>query len=470
MITLAKGESINLNSIRKYGLHDIVILGFNADVPPQFDVFSDLSQNYDLSITIDVKNVPNPINLINSALGYEGVHIALTEHINGINEESRVNVFEYDYKSNKDFLIVKFGKLTARLEPKENYEYLTRVLYSSIIEKKTFDNYLKLLTNFLTHKNLERNIFVSDISATDEIKSRFINNHSMMIIKSEQLIPIIECIERRFGRYYHGPRMIESKGLYYRRLLNGNLQNYDKMWATAVYGSNNGIIKDEIFDFAKSLSDRCLSLLEVIDEIKYLTLESPNNEAEWDLVNKLNYFFMLITGLFDNLAWLTALHYSLEKDFHFSKFVLRFQQKNEIKPNKFHLKIEENNSKLFTLIKEFQDVMAIFYPIRDSIQHRFVLSGIRVGNIEQKWVKVMVKIDDLTTDNIKALEETNNQEFNSWGLFLINEDSNLIEPLIFSKKAINEIFQFTDNYLNYLNLSELIKDYPEICAEVMVSG
>ena len=458
---MAKGEASDLDSLRKYGLHPYILLEFNATLPLQFGKSpSDLKPNYDLSVTIDTKNVLNPTKLITTALGYDGVNIAITEPIHNNPGNLPVDIFEYDYESNSEFVIVKYGNSEIRLRPKRLYEHMAEVLFGSISEKEHFKDYLKLLTDFYTHEDLNRNIFVTDNSKFHDIKWPLVKNRSIMIITSEKLISIIECIEKRFGRYYLRPRVNTSKGSYYWIQLHKNLQNFDKTWATAVFGVHEMNLNSKILYCTKSLGDRCMSLLEVADEIKHLYFESPDNEAGWDIANKLNYFVILVTGLLDNLAWLTVYRYSLQKNYPEKKRqgVALNCNRNGTKRQLHEDILSSGQVDLFQLIKNFQKRINLFYPIRDSVQHRLVLQYTRVENLKEEWAKVMLKVDDSVVKAFNELDEIQYQKINPWGLYLVDEKEKFIEPYTFIKKAINEIFLFTDQYLNYLDYPDLVKN------------
>lgn len=448
-----KGESMNLKSMQKYGQHSYIALG----VDKQFQmpkVGSNLKQNYDLSITIDTESVLNPIELINNVLGYKGVDIAITDTIEHIGKS--VNIFKYEIQG--DFLIVNLGKRGHRLAPNELYEHLTDIYFNiDSMENQKYEIYKKKVIDFYAHKELNRNIFVTDNPEFHSIKLELIKDRSMMIIESKKLIPVIECIERHFGNYYLKPRSTVSKGLYYRNLLYKKLPNYEKTWVTAVNGVYKGNLDNQIFDFSKSLGDRCMSLLEVLCEIKYLYLESPNNESEWSLVNKLNYFAILFTGILDNLAHLTVCIYT--KSFSPMQKVLKVPLvKGQKKANKFQEHIKEENKHLWNLIENFQDILEIIYPIRDSVQHRGFLSGATIDHLNENWIKIMIKVEDSVGSAIKKVDEVQYQKMNSWGLYLIDKDCQYLEPFTFAKKATEEIFQFINEYLNILDIPGLLNE------------
>ena len=147
----------------------------------------------------------------------------------------------------------------------------------------------------------------------------------------------------------------------------------------------------ELYNFVESFGDRVMSILQMRDELELLLEEAPNNDTEWEVVNKLNYFFVLVTGLFDNLVWLAAIRYGLYTQFNARgrsrDVVVKVSTKNGLpNPNSFQCEIAVNNRLFYDHMLNHQDLIAIFYPIRDSIQHRLVLSGCILEYLDRGWL------------------------------------------------------------------------------------
>jgi len=64
-------------------------------------------------------------------------------------------------------------------------------------------------------------------------------------------------------------------------------------------------------DSLGSLAVRFENALCAADRIAMEYVKYPVNSTQWEMTYNLNYFVMLVTGIFDSLAWLTVNRYSL---------------------------------------------------------------------------------------------------------------------------------------------------------------
>jgi hypothetical protein len=108
-----------------------------------------------------------------------------------------------------------------------------------------------------------------------------------------------------------------AQGIYYWRKLHQAIPNLDRVSATALYGVEGGEEEEEgglvqaLLEYAQSLGDRVMSLLQPRDELELLAENAAGMAVEWEMVNKLNYLVVLVTDLFDNIAWLASVRHQV---------------------------------------------------------------------------------------------------------------------------------------------------------------
>lgn len=308
---------------------------------------------------------------------------------------------------------------------------------------------------------LTRHLLVVDDPERREAMLRLFPHHKTRLVSSDESVDYARRQARRLGNFYTAPGKKVSKGHYYRSELYSRVPAYERLWSIAVYGTYEKVIDQALYDLSESLGDRLLAVSRLTDQITDASYESPGREALWDVVNNLNYYVVLQTGIFDNLAWLSAVRYGLPTER--KSVVLRYPtRKGTRTPGPLHKCLKGCNEDLFDLIDSFQSTMEVFYPIRDAVQHRLILKGALIKYVDEGWTKVMVFPERDTVAALLNLEEAQFHRINSWGLFPMDQGFCVLDPRTFVGKALSETEVFVERFLKLLNPEELLEGYPTV--------
>jgi hypothetical protein len=320
------------------------------------------------------------------------------------------------------------------------------------------------------HRALGLNVFVSDRPEMDRLIPRYFADQKAHLIRSHQLKDTIHRMARRHDVYYIGPGdQMKPSSFYYWRQLHEIMPAFDKAWATIVHGVEEAGLDENLEAFGESFSDRAMGLLETTDELHLLSEERVDNRTKWRMVNQLNYFLVLTTGLCDNIAWLAALRYGLYSQYENKGklVVLRITRDNQGRPNSPFLRdLMQADHRFFGHLENFQWLFNILYPPRDSVQHRVITRALILNHLNEGWNRVMVRFSG---DAVKALldrEPAIYMGINSWGLFCGPDELYLVEPYTFARHMLNELFQFADVSLQLLDMPDLLANHPKVLLKV----
>ena len=326
------------------------------------------------------------------------------------------------------------------------------------------------------HMSLKRNYLVSDNDDVHKAAHKYFKQGFQHVIRPDRLESTLKRLQRRHGRYYTGPHQtITPRMFYYMEIMHELLPAYQPMWSTVVWGTDPANLEPDLTEFAQSLSDRAMSLLQVGDDLEEQAHEAADNGARWEMLNLLQYFSMLATGLLDNLAWLTAIRYGFYHEFmdieanrNFAILKVRRDPNGQFLPNRFHYRIQASNRKLYNLFLAAQDLMDVLYPIRDSIQHRLVLPTLITTNVSERWRKVQIGLPIESYIALQSIETRIPGSMVSWGDCTLALPSRpYIEPSKFAKKAMTDLFTLVQASLELLDFPSLLISYPDLHAKAL---
>jgi len=105
----------------------------------------------------------------------------------------------------------------------------------------------------------------------------------------------------------------------------------------------------------------------------------------------------------------------------------------------------------------------MFYPMRDSIQHRDLVKGVLFVNPSEGWT---ISTAQLKQDALAAIQvvDRSGASFTKWGR-LVDIDY-LLEPHRFSRKASRQLITFINTYLDLLDLDSLIISHRDVKKKV----
>lgn len=149
----------------------------------------------------------------------------------------------------------------------------------------------------------------------------------------------------------------------------------------------SAVIKKEVnCNWADALDNRLCLLVMCLDQCKIETYKRQNNVSVMHLKYHLSYLIMLITGTFDNLAWIINNQYELKLD----------RMKIDLKGGRFKNAIKEKSQAIYDVLDGDYTKTGIdaIREIRDCIVHRDFIKAIRGGNSRYKYETCYFWLDD----------------------------------------------------------------------------
>jgi hypothetical protein len=200
----------------------------------------------------------------------------------------------------------------------------------------------------------------------------------------------------------------------------------------------------------ESFRHRIELILRAADRVAYHSLRRPDGRAAGKCGYHLAYFIMLVTGLFDELAWTMAQRYGLE--LNPQKVVLRAR-----KDKAFFGAISARNEHLHAYLNEptTQAIIGLFYPARDQVQHRAVLAAHLVTKPAPQRV-----LARLPADTIKEIAIVSADMGADWGLVGEPEDGQ-VDPYLFTLAAVRAVADVTNGVLGRLEWESYADLVPE---------
>jgi hypothetical protein len=219
-----------------------------------------------------------------------------------------------------------------------------------------------------------------------------------------------------------------------------------------------------IENLLQSLSDRMMLMNKSVIELKYQSLKTVSNDASTEIMYHLSYFVILVTGSFDNLAWIINYIYDLG-------FSLESSNKNKVKLQNAHSPSKKPNELYYKslslkapaisdylLSEKISCLIDFVYPLRDAIQHRSFIKPLTVTKVSSgKTIpnKLLIWFPD---DVRKIL-----QRFFSPASFGFEEDTSqsmrrdYYDIYIFSKKLHAEMIELVNAISTKIILEEVVK-------------
>jgi len=274
------------------------------------------------------------------------------------------------------------------------------------------------------------------------------------IVTSEQALEMVRIILTAHNRFYVGTGIPINEWFYY-------LYRFRKIFKEFHYASTVAThargkeLTEKIHDYFTSLGTRLDFICRAYDKVFFFSLKTANYEDINNQLYHLAYFIMLITGVFDDLAHIIAEFYNMKIKGR-KNISLRIP-KGE-KPNKFYQTLQSKNAALYeflTAMDTQRDINA-FYPLRDSLQHRELPTGMRLYEMSEIGKNVFA----LYSETAKELNEISDSL-----AFIIRGNPCFLDPLSFIKWAqevtitlVNSVLSSTDWDSVYTTLPIDIQD------------
>jgi hypothetical protein len=160
---------------------------------------------------------------------------------------------------------------------------------------------------------------------------------------------------------------------------------------------------------------------------------------------------MLITGVFDNLAHIIKEYYQLTINDRMD-IILRIPQNK--KTTEFYKKLECHNVNLhaFLTATDTQRDIKTFYPLRDSLQHRELPTGVQLHQSSGPGKNVF-ELSSETAEELKKISDS--------FTFIIRGNPCFLDPLPFIKWAQEAMITIVNRVLSSINWDSVCETLPE---------
>lgn len=293
------------------------------------------------------------------------------------------------------------------------------------------------------------------------IQKRF----DVKILSFVQALEYFDLYLKKRNLYYANPYLgrVDGKAFHYWFLLKDLVPKFAEVWSISVFGKNvirNGPI---IFDVLTGLADRFQNALCSSDRIAIEYMKRPINSTEWEMLYNFNYFCLLTTGIFDSLAWLTVHRYSMpiRSPLQVSIQITRPKSRGA----KFVASISRHNSSLATFIRNNQEFIKLFYPMRHATQHRESAGGAKFEHASEGWTAILARIKQDAVDAIQRIDQSG-YPFTAWGLLNSSGISPMLDPHRFTRKALRNLMAFTNTYIELLDFPSLIAPHQNLIDKI----
>lgn len=224
----------------------------------------------------------------------------------------------------------------------------------------------------------------------------------------------------------------------------------DLPWVAMGIARDHGfpqVLREQI----ESFRHRIQLILRSADQVAYHTLRRPDGRAASECGYHLAYFIMLVTGLFDELAWTIAHRYGFKLSA--PQMVLRQRMRDDA----FFRQIQATNPDLHAFLVEpdTQAVIRLFYPARDQVQHRAVLAAKLIEQPAPR--RVLAQLPDDTLQEVEALSADQGAD---WGL-ADGRAAGQVDPYLFTLAAVQAVASVTNGVLERLEWERYADALPD---------
>jgi len=263
------------------------------------------------------------------------------------------------------------------------------------------------------------------------------------IITAEQALEMVRIILTAHNRFYLSAEEPVTEWSYYlyrtRKIFKG--LHYASMVVFSAHGKEP---PEKIHNHFRSLMTRLNFICRAYDKIAFFCLKTPNYNDQDSQLYHLVYFVMLITGVFDGLAYIIHefYHMNIDKSEYLDLRVLEDNENKKAK--KFYQDIQFNNPALYQFLTaaDTQSDIKTFYPLRNSLVHRELLVGVQLQNGSEP-AKNVFEINSETYERLKELS-------NSF-TFISGSNPSFLDPFLFIKWAQEVTIRIVDRVVSSID-------------------
>lgn len=288
------------------------------------------------------------------------------------------------------------------------------------------------------------------VSESDDIlKSKFKSGKELNFNDAFKLIRII-LVNNRY--YYVVPRYKIDEGYYYLFRFKKVFINFQNAWTTVLNLEEN-IGDSKLINQFDSLSQRLNFICRAIDKLSFEALKNANNDTQDNILYHFGYYIMLVTGVFDDIAWILNFLYKL--NLNRMDVVLK-----ETRKCAFHTKLKHHNHELYEFLTrdDIQNHIGLFYPLRDTLQHRRFIKGMAYKDMSNRKRNIF----NFPKQIVEILSKLSaDRSLKDFGLVDQYGEKYYFDVYIFSNKSFEIVSMLVNNILDLIDWGNIISELPK---------
>jgi hypothetical protein len=408
-------------------------------------------------------------------------HDEIIKTIDELNQFDEINVVFNPTKDHelKNAIEENYNSEIGTYKFKDNFVIFESKNFSGIIKilfKECYEEQFKKVNNTSLDKidlmTMEDDMFDLIVLQEEDIKQ--INSDNKLIDKSDALEQVrLYMINQKLFYLKKGYSIDET--FYYIYRYKKVFRYYQYLWSV-VCETNSEIKNDRLIEHTDSLSTRLEFYCRACDQTKIECLRSPNNLTASYMKYNFGYLILIMTGIYDNLAWIIKDIYQLNSIKEMEVGIkIPIKLLKDGKKNYFLEKLNLKDEALAAVISDdlTQKCIHLIYPIRNALVHRDFFNSVHYSNKSKGIEKNLIKVPQRTYENFKAMNTVNMNYLDSFILL----DGVYIEPYKFIEfldkifiSTVNEILNKIDLNLLISKLSPQGKERIEQCFKNYDSG
>src|SRR5258708_17321376 len=273
------------------------------------------------------------------------------------------------------------------------------------------------------HQALGRHLFVTRNQSLLNLALIPCPERNVFVLTPIEARRYVSLFLKAHGKHHLKTNYTVNRSIYYWQRLWHLVPTFQQAWPYTVYGEEDLPAGDLIADHMQSLYARLIGQMQACDRIGWLRYSVPTSDGRDEMLNQLNYFFMLATGVFDSLVWLA-----------YHRFGLRVAPRQDVtlraerRPGRDNPLFQQLDGAAPDLASFFRDRqqqerISLFYAPRDTIQHRLVLTGAHfntgqlisdcnVAFLSREDAQAIQAVDRMTPEHMP---------FSEWGLITLSD-------------------------------------------------
>ncbi len=295
----------HLESIALHGVHAVIMLAETLDLQGQLPRawYPDIHPTRPrIQITLHADSF---INATDEEVKARDWFIATAQHKDSKDDKEDIDlqVTAARQNQNMDWVVavkpLEIEKIPDVFDLRRFYE---RSLHEDLEKVKTPNEPSAAALDLMLHKQLNRQMFVTVDRNTQLAALNPMQNRNLFVLNPLEARRYVDLYLKAFGAYRIRPNYTANRGAYYWLRLWNLVPAFQATWPYALFGRDNLRNSNEITDFMHNLYARIIGQMQASDQIGWLRYSPANNDTRDQMLNLLNYFIVLATGVFDSLA------------------------------------------------------------------------------------------------------------------------------------------------------------------------